>query len=67
MRGGGQRPIRGEQRQSFWVSGDHAWNMAGPTAVPASITLVERQFQLWATPHGVIKAAARATRPSRAA
>jgi len=58
VRGGGQQPIRGEQRQSFWLSGDHAWNVAGPAAIPAPITLAERQFQLWATPHGVIKAAA---------
>jgi glyoxylase-like metal-dependent hydrolase (beta-lactamase superfamily II) len=58
VRGGGQQPIRGEQRQSFWVSGDHAWNMMGTAAVPASISLPERQFQLWSTPHGVVKAAA---------
>ena len=58
VRGGGQQPIRGEQRQSFWLNGAHAWNMMGPTAVPAFITLAERQFQLWATPHGVVKAAA---------
>jgi len=58
VRGGGQQPIRGEQRQSFWVSGDHAWNMMGTAAVPAPISLAERQFQLWSTPHGVVKAAA---------
>lgn len=58
VRGGGQQPIRGEQRQSFWVSGDHAWNVTGSAAVPASIALAERRFQLWATPHGVVKAAA---------
>jgi glyoxylase-like metal-dependent hydrolase (beta-lactamase superfamily II) len=58
VRGGGQQPIRGEQRQSFWVSGDHAWNMMGTAAVPAPISLAERQFQMWSTPHGVVKAAA---------
>jgi hypothetical protein len=58
VRGGGQQPIRGEQRQSFWVSGDHAWNVTPQAAVPVPITLAERQFQLWATPHGVVKAAA---------
>jgi glyoxylase-like metal-dependent hydrolase (beta-lactamase superfamily II) len=58
VRGGGQQPIRGEQRQSFWVSGDHAWNVVGSAAVPASLALAERRFQLWATPHGVVKAAA---------
>ena len=56
-RGGGLQPIRGEQRQSLVVSGDHAWNGTGETTVAAPIALVERQFQLWATPHGVIKAA----------
>ena len=57
VRGGGQQPIRGEQRQSFFLSGDHAWNVMGPAAVPAPITLAERQMQLWTTPHGIIKAA----------
>ena len=28
-RGGGQQPVRGEQRQIFLVSGDHAWNVVG--------------------------------------
>jgi glyoxylase-like metal-dependent hydrolase (beta-lactamase superfamily II) len=56
-RGGGLQPIRGEQRQSLVVSGDHAWTVTGGTTVAAPIALVDRQFQLWATPHGVIKAA----------
>jgi glyoxylase-like metal-dependent hydrolase (beta-lactamase superfamily II) len=56
-RGGGQQPVRGEQRQIFLVSGDHAWNVAGDAAIPASIALAERQMQLWLTPHGVVKAA----------
>jgi glyoxylase-like metal-dependent hydrolase (beta-lactamase superfamily II) len=30
----------------------------GTVAVPAPITLADRRFQLWSTPHGVIKAAA---------
>src|SRR5437879_8821311 len=56
-RGGGVQPIRGEQRQIFLVSGDHAWNVMGDAAVPAPIALIERQTQLWITPHGVVKAA----------
>ena len=56
-RGGGLQPVRGEQRQIFVVSGDHAWNVAAETATPAPIALAERQLQLWSTPHGVIKAA----------
>jgi glyoxylase-like metal-dependent hydrolase (beta-lactamase superfamily II) len=57
VRGGGQQPVRGEQRQVFLVSGDLAWNMAADAAVPAPIALIERQMQLWSTPHGVVKAA----------
>jgi glyoxylase-like metal-dependent hydrolase (beta-lactamase superfamily II) len=56
-RGGGLQPIRGEQRQIFLVSGDHAWNVVADAAIPAPIALAERQLQLWSTPHGVIKAA----------
>ena len=56
-RGGGVQPVRGEQRQIFVLSGEHAWNVAGEAAIPAPIALAERQMQLWTTPHGVIKAA----------
>ena len=55
-RGGGPY-VRGEHKQVFVVSGDHAWNVMGDAAVTAPITLADRQFQLWATPHGVIRAA----------
>jgi glyoxylase-like metal-dependent hydrolase (beta-lactamase superfamily II) len=56
-RGGGVQPIRGEQRQVLFLSGEHAWNQVGDAAVPAPIALAERQLQLWATPHGFIRAA----------
>ena len=49
--------MRGEQKLLFLLSGDQAWNVAGDTATPAPITLADRQFQLWSTPHGVVKAA----------
>jgi hypothetical protein len=52
-RGGGPY-IRGEHKQVFVVSGDHAWNVMGDAAVTAPITLADRQFQFWSTPHGVI-------------
>jgi glyoxylase-like metal-dependent hydrolase (beta-lactamase superfamily II) len=55
-RGGGV-PAVGEVRQVQVVSGDLAWNVAGETAAAAPVALVERQLQLWITPHGVIKAA----------
>jgi glyoxylase-like metal-dependent hydrolase (beta-lactamase superfamily II) len=56
-RGGGPQPIRGEQRQLFLMSGDYAWNVVNDAPVPVPITLAERRFQLWTSPHGVIKAA----------
>jgi glyoxylase-like metal-dependent hydrolase (beta-lactamase superfamily II) len=56
-RGGGGQPIRGEQVQHFVVSGDHAWNVVGDASIPAPISLLDRQLQLWTTPHGLVKAA----------
>jgi hypothetical protein len=55
-RGGGPY-VRGEQRQVFALSGDHTWNVVADAAVPAPIALADRQFQLWSTPHGIVKAA----------
>ena len=55
-RGGGVY-IRGEHKLVFALSGDHAWNVTGDAAVPAPITLADRQFQLWSTPHGVVQTA----------
>lgn len=57
VRGGGGQPIRGEQRQALLLSGDHAWNVVGDAAVPVPVALADRQLQLWATPHGIVKAA----------
>jgi glyoxylase-like metal-dependent hydrolase (beta-lactamase superfamily II) len=56
-RGGGGQPFVGEQRQVLVVSGTHAWNQPGDTAIPAPVTLADRLHQLWITPHGVIKGA----------
>lgn len=55
-RGGGV-PVMGEARQIAVLSGEYAWNVAGETAAPAPIGLIERQLQLWTTPQGLIKAA----------
>jgi len=54
---GGGTPAIGELRAIQVVSGDLAWNVVGETATPAPVGLIERQLQLWITPHGVIKAA----------
>jgi glyoxylase-like metal-dependent hydrolase (beta-lactamase superfamily II) len=55
---GGGLPAVGEARPVFVVSGDHAWNVVGQNPVPAPLFRAEWQFQLWATPHGIVKAAA---------
>jgi glyoxylase-like metal-dependent hydrolase (beta-lactamase superfamily II) len=55
-RGGGAY-VRGEHKLVFVLSGDQAWNVTGEAATAAPITLADRQFQLWSTPHGVVNAA----------
>jgi len=54
---GGGAYVRGEHRQVFVLSGDHAWNVMGENTVAAPIALSDRQFQFWSTPQGIIKAA----------
>ena len=56
-RGGGGQPVVGEQRQIFVASGDFAWNVAADVVTPTPIALIDRQLQLWTTPHGLVKAA----------
>ncbi len=47
----------GEQRQIQFVSGRHAWNMAGTNVTAAPAATAERLTQIWLTPHGFLKAA----------
>jgi glyoxylase-like metal-dependent hydrolase (beta-lactamase superfamily II) len=54
---GGGPYVRGEHKAVAFVSGDQAWNLVGETPTTAPVALAERQFQLWSTPHGVVKAA----------
>jgi glyoxylase-like metal-dependent hydrolase (beta-lactamase superfamily II) len=54
---GGGPYVRGEHKAVAFVSGDQAWNMVGDAPTPAPVALAERQFLLWSTPHGVVKAA----------
>ncbi len=54
---GGGPYVRGEHKAVAFLSGDHAWNIVGDAAAPAPITVADRQFQLWSTPHGIVKAA----------
>jgi glyoxylase-like metal-dependent hydrolase (beta-lactamase superfamily II) len=56
-RGGAAQPVGADQRTIAVVSGKAAWNEGGaqPQANPGAVD--DRLRQLWATPHGVIKAA----------
>ena len=54
--GGGMAPGT-EQRQNFAARGDFAWNVVGDATPPAPVALLDRQLQLWTTPHGVVKMA----------
>jgi hypothetical protein len=56
-RGGAAQPVAGEQRTVLVVSGANAWAEGGNQANPQNNTAGDRTRMLWATPHGVIKAA----------
>jgi glyoxylase-like metal-dependent hydrolase (beta-lactamase superfamily II) len=55
---GGGLPIPGGQRLTTAVSGTLAWGQLGDGPVnPAPAAVGDRLYQLWITPHGLIKAA----------
>src|SRR5258708_35681117 len=56
-RGGGAQPVRADQTTIQVVSGKFAWQEGGAQAAPNPGAVGDRLRQLWATPHGVIKAA----------
>ena len=56
-RGGAAQPVAGEQRTVLVVSGTNAWSETGKEPAPQNNTAGDRSRMLWATPHGVIKAA----------
>ena len=56
-RGGGFVPLKGNLAADTFVSGDAAWNVAGPNANPAPAAVEDRQIQLAITPYGWVKAA----------
>jgi glyoxylase-like metal-dependent hydrolase (beta-lactamase superfamily II) len=56
-RGGGAQAVAADQRTVQAVSGKFAWQEGGAQAAPNPGAVDERMRQLWATPHGVIKAA----------
>lgn len=60
------RPVAVEQKPQQFVSGDVAWNLAipnntapgtAPTVSAQLASVEERQAEIWATPHGFLKAA----------
>jgi glyoxylase-like metal-dependent hydrolase (beta-lactamase superfamily II) len=58
-KGGGAVPLQGQQKNDFYLSNGFAWNVAGQNTVPGSRFIADRTHQLWITPHGVLKAAAK--------
>jgi glyoxylase-like metal-dependent hydrolase (beta-lactamase superfamily II) len=61
QRGGGQQPIVGERHITNFVSGNAAWNLnAQGQPNPQPNVAERRQFMLWTSPHGFIKAAQQA-------
>jgi glyoxylase-like metal-dependent hydrolase (beta-lactamase superfamily II) len=53
-------PLQQHSRQTFIVSGTHAWHMDGPAAQQVAVApdLAEiYQLDMWLTPHGFLKAA----------
>jgi len=60
-RGGGFVPLQGEVKTANFVSGNLAWNLnpqGQPNPQPAAAEV--RQFMIWTSPHGFIKAALQA-------
>src|SRR5262249_42044487 len=56
-RGGGAQAVAADQRTVSVFSGKFAWQEAGNQATPNNGAAADRLRQVWATPHGVIKAA----------
>lgn len=57
-KGGGGYPLAGQQRNDQYVNGNFAWNLT-PAPLPGPRFVADRTHQMWITPHGVLKAAAR--------
>jgi glyoxylase-like metal-dependent hydrolase (beta-lactamase superfamily II) len=56
-RGGGAQAVAADQRTAQVVSGKYSWQEAGNQVAPNAAATEDRLQRLWATPHGVIKAA----------
>ena len=74
IQGGGGLPLAAPQRQVQVVSDGFAWNesvpgagfIAGSTATPTPAAVNDRLLQLWMTPFGVLKMAAKAGSAAKA-
>jgi glyoxylase-like metal-dependent hydrolase (beta-lactamase superfamily II) len=55
--GGAAQPVAGDQRTVTVVNGKYAWTEGGAQANANPAAVGDRLRQMWATPHGVIKAA----------
>ncbi|HUQ27173.1 MAG TPA: MBL fold metallo-hydrolase [Usitatibacter sp.] len=58
-KGGGGYPLSGQQSNDWYVSGAHAWNVAGGNPQPGERFVRDRTHQLWITPAGVVMAGLR--------
>jgi autotransporter passenger strand-loop-strand repeat protein len=56
-RGGGAQAVGADQTAIDVVNGKFAWQEGGERAIPNPAAAQDRLLQLWATPHGAIKAA----------
>jgi glyoxylase-like metal-dependent hydrolase (beta-lactamase superfamily II) len=57
--GGGGYPLFGQQTNDQYINSGFAWNVVGGNAAAGPRFVSERLHQLWITPHGVLRAAAR--------
>jgi len=69
--GGGFQPVLGEQRQTWLLKGDTAWDVINGVTAPAGLerdlrtAVAGRLAQIWMTPHGFLKAALAGTPQTR--
>ncbi|MEO7402880.1 MAG: hypothetical protein ABIU95_04350, partial [Burkholderiales bacterium] len=58
-KGGGALPLIGQAPAGSVANSEFSWNLAGQNAVPRQASHANRLHDLWITPHGMLKAAAK--------
>jgi glyoxylase-like metal-dependent hydrolase (beta-lactamase superfamily II) len=58
-KGGGGYPLSGQQQNDWYLAGSYAWNVAGGNVQPGPRFVAARAHQLWITPFGALRAAAK--------